>query len=300
MQAQRDQARVVGLAHPLGRTRRLLPIVGGVLRRNPNILVGLAVLLVMATASLFAPFLTPLDPVKTNPEDRLHPPSATYWFGTDHVGRDVYARTVYGGRISLVVGLAVSATATVIGSVIGLIAGYYRMADNIIMRFMDGIMAFPALLLALALIALLGASMTNVIIAISVVTTPTVVRVVRASVLSLREQDFVQAARALGASAPRILALHVFPNTVAPLLVQGTYIFAVAVLNEASLSFLGAGTPPVIPSWGNMMGQGRLYVQTAVWIIFFPGLFLALTVLAINMLGDGLRDILDPKVARRK
>ena len=206
---------------------------------------------------------------------------------------------MYGGRISLLVGFAVGGITTVGGLFIGLIAGYYRKVDNVVMRFMDGLMAFPTLILALALIAVLGASVQNVIIVITVVSVPRMVRVVRSSVLSLREQQFVEAARALGVPAWRILALHIAPNTLAPVMVQGTFVFALAVITEANLSFLGAGVPPTTPSWGNIMGQGRTYLQIAVWVTFFPGVFLSLTVLSINLLGDGLRDALDPKLRRR-
>jgi peptide/nickel transport system permease protein len=206
---------------------------------------------------------------------------------------------MFGGRISLLVGFAVGLVVAAAGLLIGLIAGYYRTMDNIIMRFLDGLMAFPSLLLALALIAILGSSVQNVIIAICVVETPRMVRVVRGAVLVLRETTFVEAARAFGAPLWRILLLHVAPNTLAPAIVQATFIFALAIIVEANLSFLGAGVPPRIPTWGNIMGQGRTYLQMAMWVTFFPGLFLSLTVLAINLVGDGLRDALDPKLARR-
>ena len=206
---------------------------------------------------------------------------------------------MYGGRISIVVGGAVGGISTILGLAIGLVAGYYRKVDAVIMRFMDGLMAFPSLILALALIAVLGASVQNVIIVITTVSVPLVARVVRASVLSLREQQFIDAAKALGVPDWRILMLHIAPNTLAVLMVQGTFVFALAVIAEANLSFLGAGVPPTTPSWGNIMGQGRTYLPLAFWITFFPGVFLSLTVLAINLLGDGLRDALDPKLRRR-
>ena len=199
----------------------------------------------------------------------------------------------------MAVGIAVAIITMVGGVVLGLVSGYYRTLDAIIMRLMDGMMAIPSFLLAIALVAMLGASLQNVIIALSVVETPRVVRVVRSSVLTLRERVYVEAAEAIGAKGIRIMARHIFPNTVPPLIVQGTYIFALAILVEAGLSFLGAGTPPDIPSWGNIMGEARLYVRVAEWIMFFPGLFLSLTVLAINLIGDGLRDTLDPTLARR-
>ena len=206
---------------------------------------------------------------------------------------------MYGGRISIMVGGAVGGISTLLGLAIGLVSGYYRKVDAVIMRFMDGLMAFPSLILALALIAVLGASVQNVIIVITIVSVPLVARVVRASVLSLREQQFIDAAKALGVPDWRILMLHIAPNTLAVLMVQGTFVFALAVIAEANLSFLGAGVPPTTPSWGNIMGQGRTYLPLAFWITFFPGVFLSLTVLAINLLGDGLRDALDPKLRRR-
>ena len=206
---------------------------------------------------------------------------------------------MYGGRISIVVGGAVGGISTILGLAIGLVAGYYRKVDAVIMRFMDGLMAFPSLILALALIAVLGASVQNVIIVITIVSVPLVARVVRASVLSLREQQFIDAAKALGVPDRRILMLHIAPNTLAVLMVQGTFVFALAVIAEANLSFLGAGVPPTTPSWGNIMGEGRTYLSLAFWVTFFPGVFLSLTVLAINLLGDGLRDALDPKLRRR-
>jgi peptide/nickel transport system permease protein len=283
----------------MGRATPLLRSILKVLRRNPNMALGLVILTVVSLVGLFAPLLARTDPTRTNPAVAFQRPSAAGWFGTDNVGRDIYSRTIHGSRISLLVGLSVAALVAVAGGLIGLLVGYYRRLDNIVMRLMDGLMAFPALLLGLALMALLGSTVQNVIIAISVVETPRMVRVVRASVLSLREQEFVTAARALGAQPWRILGFHIFPNTLAPLIVQATFVFAYAIILEASLSFLGAGSPPYIPSWGNIMGQGRTYLQLAPWVTFFPGLFLFLTVLAINLVGDGLRDVLDPKLARR-
>jgi peptide/nickel transport system permease protein len=232
------------------------------------------------------------DPQAMKPITRLRAPSVEHWFGTDHLGRDVYTRTLYGGRISLVVGSAVALVGLVVGTAVGLVSGYYRRLDAIMMRVMDGLMAIPAILLALALMALLRGSVRNVIIALVIPEIPRVVRLVRASVLSLREHLMVEGARALGVGTPRILLRYILPALVAPLIVQGTYICASAMLVEAYLSFLGAGTPPHIPSWGNIMAEGRTYVQLAFWIILFPGLFLAVTVLAINLVGDGLRDLL--------
>ena len=269
------------------------------LRRNPTMVGGTCFLLVMLVAALAAPYLGTIDPEELNPIDRLRAPSPVHWFGTDMLGRDLYSRTVYGTRISLVVGICVAVLSLSIGLGIGLLSGYLRQVDAVVMRIMDGLMAIPAILLAIALMALMNASARNVILALTIPEIPRVVRLVRALVLSLREQAFVEASRAVGAGIWRVLLRHITPNTVAPLIVQGTYICASAVIFEAYLSFLGAGTPPNIPSWGNIMAEGRTYVQIAFWIILFPGLFLAFTVLAINLLGDGLRDTLDPKLARR-
>ncbi|RMF91907.1 MAG: ABC transporter permease [Nitrospinota bacterium] len=269
------------------------------LERQPTMVMGIVLLLLMVAVALGSPLWTPFDPQEINPIERLREPSALHWFGTDHLGRDIFARTIYGSRISLIVGLSVSIISMVAGLAIGLISGYYSGVDKVVMRIMDGLMAIPSILLAIALMALMKASVQNVIIALTIPEIPRVVRVVRASVLSLREQLFVEAMRAAGAKVPRILFRHIMPNTVAPLIVQGTYICASAVIFEAYLSFLGAGTPPHIPSWGNIMAEGRPYVQLAFWIVLFPGIFLALTVLAINLVGDGLRDTLDPKMARR-
>ena len=256
---------------------------------------GLACLALILVAALAAPWLGTVDPSSLRPITRLREPGPEFWFGTDQYGRDIYSRTLYGGRISLLVGVVVGVTSLAFGILIGLVTGYYRRLDRVVMRVMDGLMAIPAILLALALMALLKASVRNVIIALVIPEIPRVVRVVRVSVLSLREQTMVEAARALGAETPRILRVYILPALVAPLIVQGTYICASAMLFEAYLSFLGAGTPPNIPSWGNIMAEGRAYVQRAFWIILFPGAFLAATVLAVNLVGDGLRDLLKVK-----
>jgi peptide/nickel transport system permease protein len=268
-------------------------------RRNPTLLAGAALLLLMAALAVLAPALGTVNPVDMNPVQRLKMPGAGHWFGTDMYGRDSYSRVVYGARISLVVGLVVAAVTSVIGLAIGLVSGFIRRLDNVIMRAMDGIMALPDLLLAISFVALTKASVRNVIIALLIPQTPRVVRLVRAIVLTLREQPFIEAAQAMGARLPRLLLRHLLPNTLAALIVQGTYVMASAVLIEAGLSFLGAGTPPEIPSWGNIMAEARSYVRVAFWLLLFPGLFLATTVLAINMVGDGLRDLLDPRLARR-
>ena len=261
-------------------------------RRNPTLVAGAVCLALIAVAALGARFLGTTDPQALRPVIRLRPPSGEIWFGTDQYGRDIYSRTLFGGRISLLVGTVVSLTSLLAGVAIGLVGGYYRRLDAVVMRIMDGLMAIPAILLALALMALMRASVRNVVIALTIPEIPRVVRLVRASVLSLREQTMVEGARAIGARTPRILLRYILPALVAPLIVQGTYICASAILFEAYLSFLGAGTPPIIPSWGNIMAEGRAYVQRAFWIILFPGAFLAATVLAVNLVGDGLRDLL--------
>ena len=268
-------------------------------KRNPTMMAGIAIVLIMAVLAVLAPLLNTIDPKEIDPRNRFLTPSSDTWFGSDNVGRDVYSRTIFGTRVSLIVGFAVAVIATFSAAMVGVLSGYYRKLDAVIMRFMDGLMSIPSVLLAMALMALLGGSVQNVIIALCVVETPRAVRIVRSSVLSLREQMFVDAARALGTSPFRILYLHILPNTLAPLIVQATYIGASAVLVEAYLSFLGAGPPPDVPSWGNIMAEGRNYIRRAVWVIFFPGVFLTLTVLGINLAGDGLRDNLDPRLRRR-
>ena len=269
------------------------------LRRNTNMSLGLIILTIVVLIAVFSPLMTRTDPSKLSPFERLQDPRPSHWFGTDHLGRDVFDRTLVGSRISLLVGFSVGTITSIAGLAIGLVVGYYRRVDNVVMRLMDGLMAFPSLLLALALIAVLGASVMNVILVICVVDTPRMVRVVRGAVLTLREQQFVEAANALGIPAWRILARHIAPNTFAPVMVQATFIFALAIIVEANLSFLGAGVPPTTPSWGNIMGEGRTFLQIAIWVTFFPGLFLSLTVLSINLVGDGLRDTLDPRFSRR-
>ncbi|MBO0763535.1 MAG: ABC transporter permease [Hyphomicrobiaceae bacterium] len=268
------------------------------LRRHPGAIVGGLVLLALIAMAALAPWLGTLDPEAISPIRRLRQPSAAYWFGTDMLGRDVYSRVVYGARVSLTVGLSVALLATLAGLAIGLVTGFVRWLDGTIMRVMDGLMSIPSVLLAIALMALTKASLQNVIMAIAITEVPRVVRLIRSLVLSLREQPYVEAAIAAGTRAPLILTRHILPNTVAPLLVQATYICASAMLTEAILSFLGAGTPPNIPSWGNIMAEGRSLFQIATFLIFFPGLFLSLAVLSVNMLGDGLRDALDPRLSR--
>ena len=268
-------------------------------RRHPTALIGGAILVAMVAIAIAAPWVGTVDPLAVFPSKRLHPPSAESWFGTDMLGRDVYSRVVYGARVSLIVGLAVAALSTLLGLAIGLVTGYVRRLDAVVMRVMDGLMSIPSVLLAIALMALTKASIGNVIVAITLAEMPRVVRLVRSLVLSLREQPYVEAAIAAGTTLPRILVRHILPNIVAPLLVQGTYVCGSAMITEAILSFIGAGTPPNIPSWGNIMAEGRSLVQIAGYLIIFPGICLSLTVLAVNLLGDGMRDALDPRLARR-
>ena len=268
--------------------------------REPTMTIALALLAVLVLVSVVAPFLIANEPTKINMDARLDAPSADYWFGTDAFGRDVFSRTMSGGRISLLVAAAVAVLTMLFGATFGSLAGYFRKVDAFLMRIMDGLMAIPTVLLAIALMVILGASLQNVIIAIVIVDTPRMTRVARASVLSLREQPFVDAARSIGAGHGRILLRHVIPNLMAPIIVMGTYVAASAMLTEAYLSFLGAGIPAIDnPSWGNIMAEGRGFIHKAMWVIFFPGLVLAVTVTSINLAGDGLRDILDPKLAHR-
>ena len=266
--------------------------------RHPSIIIGGAMLIVILLIAAAGPWFT-LDPVALNPINRLKSPGGNDWFGTDYLGRDVFARVIHGSQISLVVGLAVSICAVALGLVTGLLAGYIRLLDAIIMRVMDGLMAIPGILLAIALISLSGATLFTVVIAIMIPEIPRVVRLVRAVVLSVREEPYVEAAIAAGTKLPLVLFRHILPNTIAPMIVQATYICASAMLTEAILGFLGAGIPPEIPSWGNIMAEGRTYFQISPWIIFYPGIALAVTVLAVNTLGDGLRDTLDPRIARK-
>ena len=267
-------------------------------RRNPTIVIGSAILVLFVILGAIAPLIAE-DPLSFEPANRLKRPSEQFWFGTDQFGRDIYSRVIYGTRISLAVGISVAAIATAVGLAIGLLCGYYKRLDGVIMRVMDGLMAIPGILLAIALITLMKASLTIVIIAITIPEVPLVVRLVGSVVLTVRSLPYVEAAVATGTRGMTILLRHILPNTVAPLIVQGTYVCASAILTEAGLSFLGAGTPPEIPSWGNVISLGRTFFQISPWIIFFPGVFLAITVLAINLVGDGLRDTLDPRIARR-
>ena len=268
-------------------------------RRHPTAIAGAVILLAMIVIALAAPWLGTVDPQAVAPVKRLKQPSADFWFGSDMMGRDVYSRVLYGARVSLAVGISVALLSIALGTVIGLVTGFVRWLDAVVMRIMDGLMSIPPVLLAIALMALTKASMENVILAITLAEVPRVVRLVRSLVLTLREEPYVAAAIAAGTSLPLILVRHILPNIVAPLLVQATYVCASAMITEAILSFIGAGTPPNIPSWGNIMAEARSLFQIAGYLILFPGLCLSITVLAVNLLGDGLRDALDPRLARR-
>ena len=277
------------------------PLVGfsGFLRKNPAIAVGGFLLLLMLFIAVFAPFLWTIDPTAISTARRTRVPSELYWFGTDMLGRDIYSRVVYGARVSLLVGFSVATLASVAGLVIGLFSGFLRWADGLIMRVIDGMMSIPPILFAIALMALTRGSVQNVIIAITIAEIPRVARLVRGVVLSLREQPYVDAAIAAGTRTPMIVFRHILPNTMAPMSVQATYICASAMIVEAILSFIGAGIPPATPSWGNIMAEGRALWQVRPHIILFPAIFLSITVLAVNLLGDGLRDALDPRMAKR-
>jgi peptide/nickel transport system permease protein len=269
------------------------------IRRNPTIALGGLLLAVLIVMAILAPVIAPTDPLKIAPVNRLRPPSERWWFGTDQFGRDVFSRTVYGARVSLIVGLSVAAISSLLGLALGLACGYFRRVDGLVMRVMDGLMAIPSILLAIALITLTRPGLGIVIVAIVIPEVPRIVRVVRSVVLSIRAQPYIESAIAGGTRNVKLLARHVLPNTLAPLIVQSTYVCASAMLIEAGLSFLGAGVPPEVPSWGNIIAQGRTFFQIAPWTILIPGAFLAVTVLAVNLLGDGLRDRLDPRLARR-
>jgi peptide/nickel transport system permease protein len=272
----------------------------GFIYRHPTMAIGGSMLLVLVLIALLAPLLGTVDPNAIAPAKRNREPSLDHWFGTDAFGKDIYARVLYGARISLIVGFSVAVLASIAGMTIGLVSGFVRWADGIIMRVMDGLMSIPSILLAVALMALTRASVENVIIAITIAEIPRVSRLVRGVVLSLREQPYVDAAIAAGTRTPMIILRHILPNTIAPVTVQATYICASAMITEAILSFIGAGVPPTIaPSWGNIMADGRSIWEVKPYIIFFPAVFLSLTVLAVNLLGDGLRDAVDPRMAKR-
>jgi len=268
-------------------------------RKHPTLILGAVLLVAIALLAIAAPWIATHDPQDIDPLARLKGPSAEHFFGTDAMGRDVFSRAVWGGRVSIITGISVAVLATGFGILIGLVAGFVRAFDGFVMRIMDGLMAIPGILLAIALMSVMRPSLVTVIVAITIPDVPRVVRLVRSLALTLREQLYVEAAHAVGTRLPMILWRHVLPNMVAPLIVQATFLAAAAVLAEASLSFLGVGVPAQVPSWGNMMAEGRNFVAVGFHIILYPGILLALTVLATNLLGDGLRDALDPRLARQ-
>jgi peptide/nickel transport system permease protein len=283
------------------------------LLKSPSVWIGFLLVFLIALMGLCAPLLTGNDPSAINPSNRNKLPgyevterddegkkiTKTVHMGTDSLGRDVYSRVIFGARVSLIVGLSVAALSISLGLLIGLISGYFRRIDSIVMRVMDGLMAIPAILLAIALVSLSGASLGTVIAAVAIPEIPRVVRLVRSIVLSIREEPYVEAAISVGTPTAKILWRHVLPNTIAPLIVQATFICGSAILVEAILSFLGVGIPPEIPTWGNIMAEGRSSFQLFPHNILYPGIFLALTVLGINMLGDGLRDTIDPRMSKK-
>jgi len=268
------------------------------LLKRRMVAIGLAILIVFVLLAALAPLLAPYAPGKLSIVNRLKPPSAIYWFGTDEFGRDIFSRMLYAGRLSLSVGAAVVLLSSLIGVTLGLLAGFFKRLDTPIARLIDAMMAFPDILLAIALVAALGPSLMTVIIALSIVYAPRLARIVRAATLVIRELPYVEAARALGVPTPVILVRHVLRNVASPILVQGTFIFANAILAEAGLSFLGLGVSPDIPTWGTMISSGRQYIGQADWMTYFPGLAIVLAVLSLQMVGDGLRDLLDPRLRK--
>jgi peptide/nickel transport system permease protein len=262
---------------------------------RPDMVVGAVLLGAMILIAILCPYLTPADPRAMSPGERLMMPSAAHWFGTDQLGRDLFARVLYGARVSLLVGASVAFLASLLGTIVGMVSASNRRLDAVVMRVMDGVMSIPAILLAIALMAVTGGSVGNVITAVTLVEIPRVARLIRGAVLSLREQPYVEAAIASGTTPSRILVRHLLPGIVPPLLVQATFVWATAMILEAALSFIGAGTPPTTPSWGNIMADGKALWQVRPSLIFIPAGFLSLTLLAINLLGDGLRDLLDPR-----
>jgi peptide/nickel transport system permease protein len=269
------------------------------LRRHPTLGVGGLLLTLIVFIALAAPWLGTVDPQALAPAQRLQPPSAQAWFGTDMLGRDLWSRVVYGTRVSLSVGVSVALSASLLGLVVGLLCGYFRRVDSVLMRVMDGIMSIPSILLAISLTALTRGSVGNVILAITIAEIPRVARIVRSVVLSLREQAFVEAAIASGTGPAQVIVRHILPNSLAPLIVQATYICASAIITESILSFIGAGTPATIPSWGNIIAEGRALWQVSPYIVFYAALFLSVTVLSVNLIGDALRDMLDPRATSR-
>ena len=281
-------------ARPSQRRRHLVRI-----GQQKGIVIGGLILIVIVAAALLAPLLTTHDPELIVGLDRLQAPNRDHLFGTDSQGRDVYSRVIYGARLSLGVGFAVSIATVIAGTAVGLIAGYYRRIDGPLMRVMDGMMAFPGIILAIGIMAVRGAQISNIVLALTVVYLPRLARIIRSIVLGFRESQFVEAAQAIGALNSRVLWRHILPNCAAPLIVQASFVFAEAIIGEATLSFLGAGASPGIPSWGVMLNESKGVLRQAPWSMLFPGIALTLSVFALNLLGDGLRDLLDPRLRHR-
>jgi peptide/nickel transport system permease protein len=272
----------------------------GFLTETPIIAAATICLGLIVASAILAPLISPHDPLLLVPAQRLKPSSAQFWLGTDAYGRDVLSRILYGGRVSLLIGLGSALISIGVGLLIGLVSGFFKWVDAVLMRIMDGLMAIPSVLLAVAVVSLSGASIATVLIAITIPEVPRVARLVRSVVLSAREEPYVEAAISVGSSLPKIMWRHLMPNTIAPLIVQGTYVCASAILTEAILSFLGAGINPETPTWGNMMAEGRVYFQLKPSLIFWPGLMLSLAILSINLIGDAARDALDPRMKKRE
>ncbi|MCC6310850.1 MAG: ABC transporter permease [Trueperaceae bacterium] len=289
------------LGVPQARTARSRSAISALLRqfaRSRTAVIGLVIFSVIVLVSVFAPFIATHPPQQIVPAERLQAPSRSHLLGTDNLGRDVFSRVVYGGRTSLSIAAVVVVITGVIGTALGLISGFYRRLDGVLMRFMDGLMAIPTLLLAIALIGVLGPNSVNLVIALSVVYVPRVARIARATTLQVRGLSYVEAARALGGLDRRLVFRHIAPNALGSINVQLTFVFAYAVLSEAALSFLGVGAPPEVPTWGNILSEGRAYMILSPWIAFYPGVAIMLTVLGLNLMGDGLRDLLDPRLVR--
>jgi len=280
-------------ASPAGRPR-----LASLILQRKTLLIGLIVLTVIALLAILAPLVAPYSPSRLSVVNRLKPPSERWFFGTDEFGRDIFSRTIYAGQLSLLVGAAATALAAVLGITLGLMAGFFRKLDSVIARIIDAMMAFPDILLAISLVAALGPSLATVIVALGIVYAPRLARIVRASTLIIRELPYVEAARALGVPTWRIMTRHVLRNLVSPILVQASFIFAYAMLAEASLSFLGVGVSPEVPTWGTMIAGGRQYIGQADWMMLFPGAAIVLTVLSLQLVGDGLRDLLDPRLRK--
>jgi peptide/nickel transport system permease protein len=269
------------------------------IKSNYGLVAGAVLFLFFVLLAVAGPLIIPHDPAEMKVAERLMAPGGTHWLGTDEFGRDLLARIVYGARVSIAAGLSVAAIASVLGLIAGLYASYYKWLDHVLMRICDGLYAIPGILLAIALMAALGASIRNVIIALSIVYTPGIARIVRSAALSVRSQTYIEAMVVQGAGATRIIWRHIMPNTLSPLLVQATFVFAEAIISEAALSFLGVGIPAPEPSWGNILQAGKLVIYKAWWMVVFPGAAIVLTVLGLNLLGDGLRDHLDPRLAAK-